>query len=188
MSQTSYGYRQQAAVPGGLRDTSPHSIVARANGETEPGAVRFGMGVVQGASPGANVKLPGGASTAGQFEGVVTAGVKSIDLQGAVMTGETDTLGILKWGKVWVRLAAGVGAVAYGDALYLVTSGDDAGKFANEESDAIPVNGVFIGGMESGGIAPVELFNQGPALGAGIAALAPQLAGHETRLAPLEQA
>jgi hypothetical protein len=186
MSQTSYGYRQQAAVPGGLRDTSPHSIVARANEETEPGAVKFGMGVVHGAVPGANVSLPTAGSTADQFEGIVLTGVKSMDLQGSVTIGETDTLGILKWGRAWVRLASGVASVAYGDALYLVISGDDAGKFTNEESGAIAVNGAFIGGLESGDIAPVELFNQGSALGANMAALDTQVADHEARIAALE--
>ena len=188
MSQTSYGYHQQAAVPGGLRDTSPHSIVARANEETEPGAVRFGMGVVQGSVPGTNVKLPTSASTAGTFEGIVLTGVKSMDLQGAIAIEETDTLGVLKWGKAWVRLASGIATVVYGDQLYLVKSGDDAGRFSNEADDAIAVNGVFIGGIESGDIAPVELFNQGSAIGAGMTKLDAEIADHETRIAALEQA
>ena len=186
MAQTSYGYHQQAAVPGGLRDTSPHSIVARANEETESGAVKFGMGVVQGTVPGSNVKLPTEASTSDQFEGVVVTGVKSMDLRGDVLIGATDTLGILKWGKIWVRLVPGLSSVAYGDALYLVTSGDDAGKFTNEEDDAIAVNGVFIGGIESGDMAPVELLNKGSAVGANISALDTQIADHETRIAALE--
>ena len=186
MSQTSYGYHQQAAVPGGLRDTSPHSIVARANEETEAGAVKFGMGVVQGTVPGSNVKLPVSDSTSDMFEGIVITGVKSMDLQGAVAIEKTDTLGILKWGKVWVRLASVVASVAYSDSLYLVISGDDAGKFTNEADNAIAVNGVFIGGIESGDIAPVELFNQGSAIGANIAAHDTQIADHETRIAALE--
>ena len=188
MSQRSYGHHQRAAVPGGLRDTSPHSIVARANEETKLGAVKFGMGVVQGTAPGTNVKLPVSDSTSGAFEGVVITGVKSMDLQGKIAIGETDTLGILKWGKVWVRLASGLASVAYGDALYLVTSGDDAGKFTNEADNAVAVNGVFIGGIESGDMAPVELFNQGSAVGANISALDTQIADHETRIAALEQA
>jgi hypothetical protein len=179
MSQRSYGYRQQAAVPGGLFDTSPHSIVARANEETEEGAVKFGMGVVQGASPGATVKLPVGVSTSSLFEGVVLTGVKSMDLHGASMIGETDTLGILEWGKAWVRLASDVATVAYGDRLYLVVSGDDAGKFSNSAEDSVAVNGRFIGGIESGDIAPVRLFNQEAAVDA-------TLADHETRIAALE--
>ncbi|MDR3165442.1 MAG: hypothetical protein LBU13_07670 [Synergistaceae bacterium] len=174
MSQRSYGYRQQAAVPGGLFDTSPHSIVARSNEEPTLGAVKFGMGVVQGTAPGANIKLPTEASASALFEGVVTTGIKSMDLQGVSAIGETDTLGILEWGKVWVRLASGIASVAYGDRLYLVVSGDDAGKFSNSAIDAIAVNGKFIGGIESGDIAPVRLFNQDATL-----------ADHETRITAL---
>ena len=186
MSQRSYSYRQRSGVPGGLVDTSPHSIVARANEETELGAVKFGMGVVQGSAPGSNVKLPTDASTADQFEGVVMTSVKSMYLRGVIAIGETDTLGILKWGRPRVRLASGVESVAYGDQLYLATSGDDAGKFTNEPDNAIAVNGVFIGGIESGDIAPVELFNQGSAFGANIATIDTQIADHETRIAALE--
>jgi hypothetical protein len=158
MAQLSYSYNQQAAVPGGLRDTSPHSIVARANGEIIDGKVKFGMGVVVGDNPGKDAKLPVGASTTENFEGIVISGIKQMDLHGEAHLDHTYTLGVLKWGKVWVRLVDGL-TITYGDQLYLTNTGNNAGLFTNEDTDAIVVNGKFIGSVESGDIAPVELFN-----------------------------
>jgi hypothetical protein len=81
-----------------------------------------------------------------------------MDLRGHSALNRTFTLSVIKWGKVWVRLADGL-TVNYGDQLYLVNTGNDAGLFANSGEGAIAVNGKFIGGVESGNIAPVELFN-----------------------------
>jgi hypothetical protein len=178
-------YHQQAAVPGGLRDTSPHSIVARANGEATLGAVKFGMGVVQGSVPGTNTKLPVSGSTADMFEGVVMTSVKQMDLQGVSALGETDTLGVLKWGRAWVRVKGGL-TIAYGEQAYLVNDGDDAGLFTNDENGAFAVNGKFIGGVESGDIAPVELYNQSPAVSATLEANETTLEDHESRISTLE--
>jgi hypothetical protein len=186
MAQLSYSYNQKAASPGGLRDTSPHMIVARANGEPS-GKVKFGMGVVQGVNPGKDVKLPDTGSGADLFEGVVAAGVKQMDLQGNTALDATDTLGVLKWGAVWVRLAEGL-TVAYGERLYLINAGADAGMFTNESTDAIAVNGKFTGGVESGDIAPVELFNQSAAIESALSDHETRIADHETRIAALETA
>jgi hypothetical protein len=163
MAQTSYSYKMQAAVPGGLRDTAPHEIVARANGETKSGAVKFGMGVVQGANPGEDVKLPTTASAMEAFEGVVTSDIKQMDTSGNVQIAPTDTLGVLKWGRVWIRIADGL-TIAYGEPVYLIRTGDDAGLFSNSATGAIPVNAKFIGAADSGDIAPAEFWSA-PATG-----------------------
>ena len=53
----------------------------------------------------------------------------------------------------------------YGDSLYLVISGDDAGCFTNaaEEGSTIAVKGRFIGSKGTGNVAPIELFGQAQA-------------------------
>jgi hypothetical protein len=158
MAQLSYNYQMQKAVPGGAVDTSPHSIVARANGETDKGKVKFGMGVVQGANPGKDAEIPVAGSTADQFEGVVCTGVAEMDMEGFTTLKGTDTLGVMRWGKRWVRIPAGL-TIAYGEQLYLINDGADAGLFSNSDTDAIAVNGRFIGAVDSGDIAPAELYN-----------------------------
>jgi hypothetical protein len=171
MAQLNYNYNQGVATAGLLRDTAPHTIVARANGEATPGAqgtpvaVLFGYGVVVGNNPGKDAKLPVVGSTAAQFEGVVVAGIKPMDLEGNIALDPTYTLSVLKWGRVWVRVADGL-TINYGDAVCLVNSGTDAGKFTNSSSGAIAINAKFIGGAETGGqslsgtIAPIEVYNQ----------------------------
>jgi hypothetical protein len=158
MAQTSYNYTMQRAVPGGAVDTSPHSIVARANGETVKGKVKFGMGVVQGATPGTDVKLPVTNSTADLFEGIVSTGVAEMDKDGAVALRGTDTLGVMRWGKRWVRVPDGL-TIAYGEPLYLIISGNNAGYFTNDDTDTLAVNGRFLGAADSGDIVPAELYN-----------------------------
>ncbi len=53
--QKSYNYHTPKGVAGGPMDIAPHSIDSRINGETDDGAMLFGMGVVQGGSPGLDV-------------------------------------------------------------------------------------------------------------------------------------
>lgn len=158
MLQNNYGYSSQQGVPGGLYDSSPRSVISRANGETNPTAIGFGFGVVQGDAPGTNVKLPTTASSEENFEGIVVSGIAEHDLDGAVRVNPTKMLGVLSWGKVWVRVPDGI-TVAYGDKAYLIISGEDAGKFTNDDEDTLDVYAKFITSVDSGDIAAVELFN-----------------------------
>lgn len=73
-----------------------------------------------------------------------------------------QTVGVMRRGRVWVRLATGA-APAYGDALHMIVEGDEAGCFAKEGGIAIP--GRFIGAA-SNGVAPVELYGVPAASGA----------------------
>jgi hypothetical protein len=169
-AQLSYNYTMQRAVPGGAVDTSPHSIVARANGETVQGKIRFGLGVVQGSNPGKDVKLPVSGATADLFEGIISVGVAEMDMDGTTVIRGTDTLGVMRWGKRWVRVPDDL-TIAYGDALYLIVSGDNAGYFTNDDSGTLAVNGRFLGAADSGDIAPVELYNQSAAAEAELSSL-----------------
>lgn len=158
MLQNRYGYSSQRGVPGGLYDSSPRSVFARANGEASPTAVQYGYGVVQGDAPGTDVKLPTDASTADMFEGVVVQGISEHDLDGSVRNNPTKTLGILDWGKAWVRVPNGL-TVSYGDKAYLIVKGADAGKFTNNTEGAMDVNAKFITSVDSGDMAAIKLYD-----------------------------
>ena len=158
--QLSYNYSTPKGVAGGLFDISPYSIDSRVNGEVKPDALMFGMGAVQGANPGVNVLVPDDTFEPAMFEGVVLTGfTQEMNMAGDVKIYPLQTVGILRWGKCWARVAGGV-TPTYGDQLYLVIDGDEAGLFTNDEEDGVAVNGRFIGGLGTGDIAPVEIFNQ----------------------------
>ncbi len=118
------------------------------------GKLHFGVGVVTGKVLGSGVALPTSASTADNFEGVVINGFdRQQDLEGKLYVLNNQTVGVMRRGRVWVRLATGA-APTYGDALHMIVEGDEAGCFAKEGGIAIP--GRFIGAA-SNGVAPVEL-------------------------------
>lgn len=158
--QTSYNYTTPKGVAGGLYDLAPYQVESRVNGETKAGALKFGMGVVQGTTPGADVALPTAAATADKFEGLLLTGfTQEMDSAGEVTIRPKQTVGVLRYGKAWVRVSKDA-AVSYGDKLYLITSGDEAGMFTNEASGNLAINGRFVGATDSVSIAPVELYNQ----------------------------
>lgn len=158
--QTSYNYTTPKGVAGGLYDLAPYQVESRVNGETIPGALKFGMGVVQGSTPGTNVVRPAAAATADKFEGLLLTGfTQEMDSTGEVIIKPKQTVGVLRYGKAWARLSKDATA-SYGDKLYLITSGNEAGLFTNEASGNLAVNGRFVGAADSVGIAPVELYNQ----------------------------
>ncbi len=178
--QTSYNYTTPKGVAGGLMDLTPYQVDSRINGETKAGALKFGMGVVQGTTPGTNVKLPTAASTADKFEGLLLTGfVQEMDAEGGVAVKPKQTVGVLRYGKAWARLSKDADA-SYGDKLYLITSGDEAGLFTNKASGNLAVNGRFVGAADSVGIAPVELYNQSAATAAEIGALDERVTALET--------
>ena len=158
--RNSYTYQTPKGVAGGLMDISPYSIDSRVNGETDADALKFGMGAVQGGSPGVDVVVPNDADTADKFEGVVMTGyTNEMDMLGDVRIQHLKTVGILRYGKAWARIVKGI-TPAYGDALYLVNDGTDAGLFTNDATDTLEINGRFIGTAGTGDIAPVEIYNQ----------------------------
>lgn len=158
--QTSYNYTTPKGVAGGLYDLAPYQVESRVNGETKPDALKFGMGVVQGTTPGTNVARPTAAATADKFEGLVLTGfTQEMDAAGNVNIQPKQTVGVLRYGRAWARLSKDA-AVSYGDRLFLITSGDEAGMFTNEASGNLAVSGRFVGTADSVGIAPVELYNQ----------------------------
>ena len=160
--QTSYGNQTPKGVAGGIYDMFHYAVDSRFNEETD-GVLRFGVGVVPGTLPGSSVKLPAADSTTTQFEGVVLNGYdRQQDLSGKLFILNNQNVGVMRRGRVWVRLAADA-APKYGDEVHLLTSGDDVGCFSTTGGLTVP--GRFIG-PASNGVAPVELYGTGGAAAA----------------------
>lgn len=172
-AQTRYGYATPIGAPGGIVDLAPYAIDTFLNDE-ENGVLKFGMGVVQGSKPGVNIALPAAGATADKFEGIATNNrTTEYDMDGRVFVRKGVGVGVMRYGRIYVRVKEG-DAPEYGDALLLIVNGDDAGCFTSTEDsgNTIAVNGRFLGGVDNG-VAPVELMrepvNGGTASGGGSA-------------------
>lgn len=154
--QTTYNWTTGRGIAGGLVDLTPHAIDSFIN-EEDTGVLKPGIGVMSGTNAGKQIKKFTGSGT---FEGVVNNNrTTEYDLDGALRMHKGAGVGVVRWGRVYVRVATGV-TVAYNDPLYVVKSGDETGFFTNASGDtATAVKGRFLGPVENG-IAPVELFNQ----------------------------
>ena len=155
-AQNSYTFSTPIGQAGGIYDLAPYAVDAFYN-ESNDGVAKFGMGVVEGTVAGKSVKVG-----SGDFEGIiVNRRTTENALRGGVELLKGCTVGVMRYGRIYGLLAASV-TPAYGDAVYLVTSGDDAGCFTNSSTNNTAVKGRFLGGA-SDGIALIELFNQAQA-------------------------
>lgn len=145
-------------IPGGLYDRSAYEAVTRRNG-AETGKLFFGTGVVQGDEPGVTVAIPSSGSTAEKFEGVVmySANVE-MDDDGNVLLRNGQVIDVCQTGKLWVQIPDEV-EPAYGDAVYLIVDGEDAGKFTKDVGSNVALKAKFIGSAENG-VAPVMFATQ----------------------------
>lgn len=156
--QLSYSYNTPMGAAGGIVDLAPHFIVSFTN-EAATGAMGFGMGVVTGTNAGYGVKLPTNDSNAADFQGIVTnRRTTELDLEGNLSLRNKCALGVMRYGLIYALLADGA-TPEYGDAVYMVKSGADAGKFTDSSSSTIAIKGRFLSGADNG-VAIVELFNQ----------------------------
>lgn len=174
-AQTRYGYSSPIGAAGGIVDLAPYAIDTFLN-EEDTGNMQFGMGVVTGAKKGIGIKLPVKASTAANFEGVTTnRRTTEYDVEGDLKLRKAASIGVMRYGRIYVRVAAGV-KPGYGDSLYLIAEGKEAGCFTNaagtpasgegQQGDpaTIAIKGRFLGGVDtSAQIAAVELFNEAQA-------------------------
>lgn len=156
-AQKTYRYTTPRSTPGGLHDLSPKAVNSRQS-DTK---LLFGTGVVQGTAPGATVAAPTSGATADKFEGIVlSTHTHEMDTDGAVTIKAGKTVNVMKYGRAWVRTEKNA-EIAYGEDVFLVTDGENAGCFTNSSSSAtkVAVSAKFIGTSGLDGIAPVELFN-----------------------------
>ena len=155
-AQINYGFKTAIGEAGGLVDLAPYVVNSFAN-EAETGKMKFGVGVVAGTAAG-QVKLPGADATAAKFEGiVVNRRTTEYDLEGKIHIRQYSTLGVMRYGHIYGRVAAGA-TPAYGDPVYMVKSGDEAGYFTNVSDGNLAINARFIGAVDATvQIAAIEL-------------------------------
>ena len=158
-AQIKYGYSTQIGFAGGIVDLAPHVIDTFLNEEND-GAMLLGAGVVKGTEAG-KIKLPQTGATAATFEGITTNNhTTEYDLTGKTFVRKGAAVGVMKYGRIYARVADGV-EVAYGDPLYLIVTGDEAGCFTKTAGSNVAVKGRFLGAKDAvAGVAPVELYNQ----------------------------
>lgn len=158
-AQTHYGYNTPIGAAGGIVDLTPHAIDTFLN-EAENGVMKFGVGVVQGSIPGTNVNLPAAGATAAKFEGIVVNGrTTEYDMDGKLALRKGVAVGVMRYGRIYGRVAADV-KPAYGEAVYMIASGEEAGCFTNVADGNVAVKARFLGTVDSTAqIAPIELFN-----------------------------
>ncbi len=160
-AQTRYGFRTPIGFAGGIYDLAPYAIDALLN-EEDTGKMSFGVGVVSGDNPGVGVRLPKNGDTAATFEGItVNNRTTELDMEGKLNIRKSGSINIMRYGRIYARIAKGA-EPKYGDAAYLITSGDEAGCFTNVADGAVAVKARFLGSADGTGaqIALVELFNQ----------------------------
>jgi len=157
-AQTTYGFSPAAGVAGGIVDLAPIAIDSF-NNEENAGVLKFGMGVVFGTNAN-GIKKPVAATTGDKFVGITVNGrTTQYATDGSLSIANKATLGVMRYGRIYALVKTGV-TVAAGDALYLVKSGNDAGKFTNAAgADSVAVNGRFDTAKDSAGIAQVTLYN-----------------------------
>ena len=101
-AQTKYGYSTPIGAAGGIVDVAPHQIDTFLNEEEK-------------------------AATAAKFEGITTNNrTTEYDLEGKLAVRKGAAVGVMRYGKIYGRVAEGV-EPAYGDSVYLITEGEEAG-------------------------------------------------------------
>ncbi len=154
--QTTYSWAVPFGMPGAIADNTEYAGVTFLNGE-ETGKLFCGLGVVQGETPGVDVKIPTSADTA-KFEGVVINDYHyELDMDGKVRIPKGRPMAVLRWGKIYVALAKEA-QPKYGDPLKMKATGEEAGYF--DPSGDMAVNGRFLSGPDNG-VALAEIFNPG---------------------------
>lgn len=159
MAQMNYNYGTPKGIAGSKVDISYDEVVTRKN-EEEDGILKYGVAVVIGASTGHGVKLPTTASIADNVEGVVLhAENTEQDRTGKVIVKKGASLGIMRKGHVWGRVAEGTTPI-YGAKAYVIideTAGE-VGTFTNTATTGKTIDiGAKFGNASDTGIAVIEL-------------------------------
>lgn len=154
-AQMDYGYRTPKGVAGGKFDIAFDEVVTRKN-EEKDGVLKYGMAAMVGTTAGTDVKVPATGCTAAQIEGIVLhAANTEQDMKGKVVVPEGASVGILRKGHVWARIASDA-VPAYGAKAYVVVTGEDAGTFTHTDTGNVDIGAVF-GKETDDGIAVIEI-------------------------------
>ncbi len=135
-AQLKYSYTTPKGAPGEKFDISFDEVVTRMNQEAEDGVLKFGMAAQTGDVPGVGIKIPVTGATANDIEGIVVRAANTErDMQGRVIVRSGASVGVLRRGKVWGRIASDAQPV-YGHTAYVVTDGDESGSFTSASAAA----------------------------------------------------
>lgn len=159
-AQTSYRHTAAIGSPGGIVDLSPYSVDTFIS-EEETGTLKFGVGVFKGKTAGNGVKLPTSDSVSTDFEGItVNNRTTETDMEGKLSIRKHSAVGVMRYGKVYALVATGA-EPKYGEPVYIIKSGDEAGYVTNKSDGTIPIKARFAGAADSSAnVVSVELFNQ----------------------------
>ncbi len=134
-AQLDYNYSTPKGTPGEKFDISFDEVVTRKNQE-EDGILKYGMAAQVGDLAGTAVKVPVSGATRAMIEGIVLRAANTEqDRKGHVVVRKNATVGILKKGNVWGRLASDA-VPAYGGTAYVVVDGSEAGTFTSASAAA----------------------------------------------------
>lgn len=158
-AQIRYGFNTPIGSAGGIVDLAPYAIDTFQN-EAENGVLKFGVGVVQGTKPGVLVNLPAAGATAAKFEGIVVNNrTTEYDVDGKLAVHKGAAVGVMRYGRIYGRIAEGA-TPAYGEAVYMIASGAEAGCFTNVADGNVAIKARFLGSVDTAAqVAPIELFN-----------------------------
>ena len=137
MSQVgSYTTDASRGLNGLLADSGHDMFIASYAAEGASG-LEFGLGVEAGTDAETQVVVYAGNTFSGVTvkSQVVSETSELASLDGA---SETDPVGVLRKGRIWVQTNE---AVAAGDPVFCVNTGADAGKFRNDLANATAVSG-----------------------------------------------
>ena len=152
--QTSYGYTTAKGVAGGIFDMSPYEANSFAMGEK----TFFGMYVARDTSKENTVKLAASAADVAKGEGIVLWRSHEVDADGATYLSAKETASVMRYGRCWAKVALGANeTIAAGDAVYVITSGENKGCLTNASTDNTAVSNAKFIGANDGALAPVEL-------------------------------
>ena len=159
-AQTSYGFSTRLDVAGGIYDLAPYAVDTFLN-EENTGTMKFGVAVFSGTNVGSGIKLPVSASTNATFEGITTNNrTTEYDLEGVTRIVKGAPVGVMRYGRIYARMATGA-TPEYGDAVYVVKTGTDAGCVTDTSTDNVAIKARFLGKNDTtNGIALIELFNE----------------------------
>lgn len=154
-AQLDYGYTTPKGVAGGKYDIAFDEVITRKNEEAD-GVLKYGMAAMIGTNAGSDVKVPITSCTADKIEGVVLRAANTEqDMNGHVVVKKGASVGIVRKGRVWCRLASDA-EPAYGAKAYVVVTGKDAGTFTHTEGSNVDIGATF-GNAKDDGIAVVEI-------------------------------
>ena len=160
-AQTTYKFDTVRGCAGGIYDLAPYEINTFINAEAD-NDMAFGIGVttyVDGdtvAHPDSIMK-PTAASQ--PFLGVtVNNRTRENDRNGDLEILNKTAVGVMRWGRVYVRVKTGK-EPKFGDAAYVLTSGTEAGFFSPTSTDGDAVQAVFGSEKDSNNVALLILKN-----------------------------